>query len=115
LHYYFDKKVKHTQRLIYNDNGLLANAYEKEHYELLKIDAKHNYKQIQIELSATNGVQFQSNIKDINLVLYNLDKVPNKVLFNNKKINYQYDYLTKTCQLKLTWETSNKSKIKIKF
>ncbi|MGB2387136.1 MAG: hypothetical protein ACPH8A_08025, partial [Flavobacteriaceae bacterium] len=115
LHYYFDKKVKHTQRLIYNDNGLLANAYEKGHYELLKIDAKYNYKQIQIELSATNGVQFQSNIKDINLVLYNLDKVPNKVLFNNKKINYQYDYLTKTCQLKLTWETSNKSKIKIKF
>jgi alpha-glucosidase len=115
LHYYFDKKVKHTQRLIYNDNGVLANAYEKEHYELLKIDAKHNPKQIQIEFSASNGVQFQSNIKDINLVLYNLDKVPNKVLFNNKKINYQYDYLTKTCQLKLTWETSNKSKIKIKF
>ena len=115
LHYYFDKKVKHTQRLIYNDNGVLANAYEKGHYELLKIDAKHNPKQIQIEFSASNGVQFQSNIKDINLVLYNLDKVPNKVLFNNKKINYQYDYLTKTCQLKLTWNTSNKSKIKIKF
>ena len=115
LHYFFDKKVKHTERLIYNDNGVLANAYEKEHYELLKIDAKQNSKQIQIEFSATNGVQFQSNIKDINLVLYNLDKVPNKVLFNNKKINYQYDYLTKTCQLKLTWETSNKSKIKIKF
>lgn len=115
LHYYFDKNVQHTQRLIYNDDGLLANAYENGHYELLKVDAKHNPKQIQIEFSATNGVQFQSTIKEINLVLYNLNKVPKKVFFNNKKINYQYDYLTKTCQLNLTWNTSNKSKIKIKF
>ena len=115
LHYYFDKKVNYTQRLIYNDNGVLANAYENGHYELLKVDAKHNPKQIQIEFSATNGVQFQSTIKEINLVLYNLNKVPKKVFFNNKKINYQYDYLTKTCQLNLTWNTSNKSKIKIKF
>ena len=115
LHYYFDKNVQHTQRLIYNDDGVLANAYENGHYELLKVDAKHNPKQIQIEFSATNGVQFQSNIKEINLVLYNLNKVPKKVFFNNKKINYQYDYLTKTCQLNLTWNTSNKSKIIIKF
>ena len=115
LHYYFDKNVQHTQRLIYNDDGVLANAYENGHYELLKVDAKHNPKQIQIEFSATNGVQFQSNIKEINLVLYNLNKVPKKVFFNKKKINYQYDYLTKTCQLNLTWNTSNKSKIKIKF
>ncbi len=115
LHYYFDKNVQHTQRLIYNDDGLLANAYENGHYELLKVDAKHNPKQIQIEFSATNGVQFQSTIKEINLVLYNLNKVPKKVFFNNKKINYQYNYLTKTCQLNLTWNTSNKSKIKIKF
>jgi len=115
LHYYFDKNVKHTQRHIYNDDGVLANAYEKGHYELLKVDAKHNPKQIQIEFSATNGVQFQSTIKEINLVLYNLNKVPKKVFLNNKKINYQYDYLTKTCQLNLTWNTSNKSKIKIKF
>ena len=115
LHYYFDKNVQHTQRLIYNDDGLLANAYENGHYELLKVDAKHNPKQIQIEFSATNGVQFQSTIKEINLVLYNLNKVPKKVFFNKKKINYQYDYLTKTCQLNLTWNTSNKSKIKIKF
>ena len=115
LHYYFDKNVQHTQRLIYNDDGVLANAYENGHYELLKVDAKNNPKQIQIEFSATNGVQFQSTIKEINLVLYNLNKVPKKVFFNNKKINYQYDYLTKTCQLNLTWNTSNKSKIKIKF
>ncbi len=115
LHYYFDKNVQHTQRLIYNDDGVLANAYENGHYELLKVDAKHNPKQIQIEFSATNGVQFQSTIKEINLVLYNLNKVPKKVFFNNKKINYQYNYLTKTCQLNLTWNTSNKSKIKIKF
>ncbi|MGB2387107.1 MAG: TIM-barrel domain-containing protein, partial [Flavobacteriaceae bacterium] len=115
LHYYFDKNVQHTQRLIYNDDGVLANAYENGHYELLKVDAKHNPKQIQIEFSATNGVQFQSTIKEINLVLYNLNKVPKKVFLNNKKINYQYDYLTKTCQLNLTWNTSNKSKIKIKF
>ena len=40
LHYYFDKNVQHTQRLIYNDDGVLANAYENGHYELLKVDAE---------------------------------------------------------------------------
>ena len=36
LHYYDEKKNK-TKRLIYNDDGLLADAYEKGHYELLEV------------------------------------------------------------------------------
>ncbi len=115
LHYYFDQEVKHTLRHIYNDNGLLANAYENGHYELLKVNAKHNSKHIQIDLSATNGAQFQANKKDIELVLYNLNSPPKRVVYNTKKINYQYDHLTKTCRLKLSWKTSNRSTIKIKF
>ena len=37
LHYYFDNNLKNTKRLIYNDDGLLADAYEKGHYELLEV------------------------------------------------------------------------------
>lgn len=115
LHYFFDESVKQTERLIYNDNGVLSNAYEKGYYELLKVNTKHNSNQIQMELSATNGGQFQSNIKEIELILYNLNQIPKKVFFNTKKINYQYNHLTKTCRLKLTWKTSDRSIIKIKF
>ena len=42
LHYYFDQKVNESHRLIYNDNGWLANAYENDQYELLNVTAQHN-------------------------------------------------------------------------
>lgn len=115
LHYYFDQKVKHTKRIIYNDNGLLANAYEKGYYELLKVNAKHNSKKIQIELSTTNGKHFQASSKEIEVVIYNLSKQPKNVFLNTQKINFQYDQLTKTFRMKLNWETSNRSIINIKF
>ena len=115
LHYYFDHEVKHTQRHIYNDNGLLANAYEKGFYEILDIDAKHNSNQILMALSATTGKHFQSKNKEIEVVIYNLIKPPKKVLLNTQKIKFQYDQLSKTFRFKLRWETSDKLKINIKY
>ena len=40
LHYFYDVNVKRTSRSIYNDDGLLSNAYEKGYYELLQINSK---------------------------------------------------------------------------
>ena len=115
LHYYFDQKVKKSQRLIYNDNGLLANAYEKDQYELLKVTAQHNSNRIQMELSATKGMHFNFDKKEIELVVHNMKKAPKKVLIKNDKLNYQYDQLSQTFRMNLSWEPSSKKIINIKF
>ena len=115
LHYYFDQKVKKSQRLIYNDNGLLANAYEKDQYELLKVTAQHNSNRIQMELSATKGMHFNFDKKEIELVVHNMKKAPKKVLIKNHKLNYQYDQLSQTFRMNLSWEPSSKKIINIKF
>ena len=115
LHYYFDQKVKKSQRFIYNDNGLLANAYEKDQYELLKVTAQHNSNRIQMELSATKGMHFNFDKKEIELVVHNMKKAPNKVLTKNDKLNYHYDQLSQTFRMNLSWEPSSKKIINIKF
>ena len=115
LHYYFDQKVKKSQRLIYNDNGLLANAYEKDQYELLKVTAQHNSNRIQMELSATKGMHFNFDKKEIELVVHNMKKAPKKVLIKNDKLNYHYDQLSQTFRMNLSWEPSSKKIINIKF
>ena len=115
LHYYFDQKVKKSQRFIYNDNGLLANAYEKDQYELLKVTAQQNSNRIQMELSATKGMHFNFDKKEIELVVHNMKKAPNKVLTKNDKLNYQYDQLSQTFRMNLSWEPSSKKIINIKF
>ena len=115
LHYYFDQKVKKSQRLIYNDNGLLANAYENDQYELLKVTAQHNSNRIQMELSATKGMHFNFDKKEIELVVHNMKKAPKKVLIKNDKLNYQYDQLSQTFRMNLSWEPSCKKTINIKF
>ena len=115
LHYYFDQKVKKSERLIYNDNGLLANAYENDQYELLKVTAQHNSNRIQMELSATKGMHFNFDKKEIELVVHNMKKAPKKVLIKNDKLNYQYDQLSQTFRMNLSWEPSSKKIINIKF
>ena len=115
LHYYFDQKVKKSERLIYNDNGLLANAYENDQYELLKVTAQHNSNRIQMELSATKGMHFNFDKKEIELVVHNMKKAPNKVLTKNDKLNYHYDQLSQTFRMNLSWEPSSKKIINIKF
>ena len=115
LHYYFDQKVKKSQRLIYNDNGLLANAYENDQYELLKVTAQHNSNRIQMELSATKGMHFNFDKKEIELVVHNMKKAPKKVLIKNDKLNYHYDQLSQTFRMNLSWEPSSKKIISIKF
>ena len=115
LHYYFDQKVKKSERLIYNDNGLLANAYENDQYELLKVTAQHNSNRIQMELSATKGMHFNFDKKEIELVVHNMKKAPKKVLIKNDKLNYHYDQLSQTFRMNLSWEPSSKKIINIKF
>ena len=115
LHYYFDQKVKKSQRLMYNDNGLLANAYENDQYELLKVTAQHNSNRIQMELSATKGMHFNFDKKEIELVVHNMKKAPKKVLIKNDKLNYHYDQLSQTFRMNLSWEPSSKKIINIKF
>ena len=115
LHYYFDQKVKKSQRLIYNDNGLLANAYENDQYELLKVTAQHNSNRIQMELSATKGMHFNFDKKENEIVVHNMKKAPKKVLIKNDKLNYHYDQLSQTFRMNLSWEPSSKKIINIKF
>ncbi|MAH20603.1 MAG: glycosyl hydrolase, partial [Flavobacteriaceae bacterium] len=115
LHYYFDQKVKKSQRLIYNDNGWLANAYENDQYELLKVTSQHNSNRIQMELSATKGMHFNFDKKEIELVVHNMKKAPKKVLIKNDKLNYHYDQLSQTFRMNLSWEPSSKKIINIKF
>ncbi len=110
LHYFFDSK-KDTETFYYNDDGLTANAFEKEQYEILEFEVEYSNTTMEIDFEAETGKNWQTSDKQIDLVIHNIDWVPKKVKVNGKKINYSI----KNNQLKLStnWNTKRELKIKI--
>ena len=114
LHYFYDFNVKGTSRLIYNDDGLLSNAYEKGYYELLQINSKLSSNNISMNLICELGNNQRSCNKNIELFIYNFNKRPKKVILNGKEIHYNYNS-SKTLKINFNWETATISELLIKF
>lgn len=116
LHYYLDPSTTKTQKSIYNDNGLLANAYEKGNYEILKIDGVHEYnKKIQMNFKSENGKGYATNLKTIELIIHNVSSAPKRIRLNKKNINFHFDESLNTLKMNIVWHTSKTLKLNIKF
>lgn len=116
LHYYLDPSATKTQKSIYNDDGLLANAYEKGNYEILKIDGvyEHN-KKIQMSFKSENGEDYATNLKTIELIIHNVSTAPKRIRLNKKNINFQFDESLNSIRTNIVWHTSKTKKLNIKF
>ncbi len=115
LHYYHHESVKESKGKIYNDDGLTNNAFEKGEYEIIKFEFDQEKRCFEFEFEAEIGKNYQTETKQINLIIHNYDKAPIQVKLNRKKVQSTYDSVKKTLTIPVNWNTSDDIELKIKF
>lgn len=115
LHYYHHKTINTSQGQLYNDDGLTPEAFEKGAYELLKFKSIMEDNQLELELNAELGKNYNVSDKQITLVVHNIDTEPKNIKINSKKGNYKWDSQEQTLTIPVQWKTNKKLKLKLKF
>ncbi|MBA6153544.1 glycoside hydrolase family 31 protein [Gelidibacter maritimus] len=115
LHFFYDATVKESEGQLYNDDGLTADAYDKGHYELMAFSSKVSAKEIEIEIKAELGSDFQTQTKSIELVLHNISLKPKSVKISRKKLDFTFNKDQKIITIPLEWNTSKELKLNIKL
>ncbi|MBO3098707.1 glycoside hydrolase family 31 protein [Gelidibacter pelagius] len=115
LHFYYDATVKESKGQLYNDDGLTADAFEKGHFELMAFSSKVSAKEIEIEIKAELGSDFQTQTKSIELVLHNISLKPKSVKISRKKLDFTFNKDQKIITIPLEWNTSKELKLNIKL
>jgi alpha-glucosidase (family GH31 glycosyl hydrolase) len=72
LHYYFDESVAHSTGMIYNDDGVTPDAFEKEEYEAVHFTSKTDAKSLTIKIATVKGRNFTSKNKNISVLVHNI-------------------------------------------
>jgi alpha-glucosidase (family GH31 glycosyl hydrolase) len=94
LDFYFDKMVKESKGMLYNDDGETPQAYEKGKYELLNFESNYKNHKLVIEIETKAGKNYQSLSKDITLKIHNISNKPKKIKGYNYKWNKQTKIVT---------------------
>ena len=111
LHYWFDHFVKESERVVYNDDGLTANAFEKGKYELLEFEVELEKKWLEIDFEAEFGENWNPKEKEIILILHNIKWNPKRIKVSGKrtKIKVEENQLL----IPVKWNPKKEMKIKI--
>jgi oligosaccharide 4-alpha-D-glucosyltransferase len=88
IHYFHDSSIEQSTREVYNDDGLLSSAFEKEQYEILKLEAKSTKKGLKLNFNASIGEKWIPKIKKIKLIIHNTNWQPKKIKVAGKKIKF---------------------------
>lgn len=72
LHYYFDESVAHSTGMIYNDDGVTPDAFEKEEYEAVHFTSKTDAKSLTIKIATVKGRNFTSKNKNVSVLVHNI-------------------------------------------
>jgi len=115
LHYYFDGSVTESKGQLYNDDGLILNAYKEGKYEMLHFQSELQKQILEIELEAETGNSYSTNKKQLELIIHNIKNKPKRIKIDGKKVNVNYSTSIKTISIPLIWNTKYESKIKIKL
>ncbi|NNK83249.1 MAG: DUF5110 domain-containing protein, partial [Flavobacteriaceae bacterium] len=116
LHYYYDKFVDESEREFYNDDGLTNNAIEKEAYEILEFEFEREKRCLEFEFEAVIGKNYQSETKQFNLIIHNLEEETKRLKLSRKRIKeFYYNKETKTLTIPVTWNTSEEVELIIKL
>ncbi|AUC84649.1 glycosyl hydrolase [Polaribacter sp. ALD11] len=85
IHYYFDASAKKSRQKMYNDNGLLSQAFEKGKSEILAFEAEITKRFLNIDFEAESGRYWNSAGKEITLVIHNVNWTPKKIKVDGER------------------------------
>ncbi|WP_282136447.1 TIM-barrel domain-containing protein [Seonamhaeicola maritimus] len=115
VHYYLDAFVGESEQKYYNDDGKTPEALEKGDYEIFEFKSEFKNSRLEIEFEAEIGDRFNTESKNINLIIHNVKKQPKRIRVNGKKALINWNNKTKTMSVPIKWNTSEEIEIKIKL
>ncbi len=115
IHYFFDPSIQDSEREFYNDDGTTLNAFEKGLYEILEFESEFEDAELEIEMQAEIGKDFNAQDKTILLVIHNVTRLPKQIKEGRKKVKGDYNSKKKTLSIPINWNTSEEKSIKIKL
>ena len=113
LHYYYDVSVKESKREFYNDDGLTANAFEKEEYEILEFESELTKRCLEFDFESEFGKEWNSSEKEIKLIIHNISWNPRKIKVDGKRVRVSSENNTVTIPLK--WNPRKELKVQIRL
>jgi alpha-glucosidase (family GH31 glycosyl hydrolase) len=111
LHYFFDESVAHSNGMVYNDDGVTPNAFEKEQYEAIHFASKTDAKSLTIKIATVSGRNFTSKSKDVSVLIHN---VKAKRIFVNGQ-EQVYKTFAEPLQINVNVSKGPLSEIKIEY
>lgn len=114
LHYYFDEQNDETSIALYNDNGTLRNAYQKNQFEILNFTVKKVGRKLFFRMDSDQGVVYQSKPKKISWVIHNLPHSP--LLFSHYKVNKNVDKSkSQALRIEVQWDPKTTKNMEIQW
>ena len=115
VNYYFDDEVQWSSAHVYNDNGLLSEAYQKGAFEQMVFAAENQGEEIVLNLDNELGHNYKSGNKEITWVIYNLTQQPKSLKIADKTYPINWKKKSKVLKIKTKWNTSDSKSIRIQF
>jgi alpha-glucosidase (family GH31 glycosyl hydrolase) len=89
LHYYFDESVAHSTGMLYNDDGMTPNAFEKEQYEAVHFSSNTSDKSLIIKIATVSGRNYTSKNKNVSVFIHNISNKAKRIFVNGKEQVYK--------------------------
>ncbi len=113
VHFYYDEKTSKSEYLLFYDDGISTNKSSENH-----INFKSNIEKNELEIKIQQ-LDFCLGSNEITLIFHNIDNLPKKVTYNDKKsTNYIYDRNKKELRISLDLSSSSRiqnAEIELKF
>lgn len=111
LHYWFDASVKKSERTMYNDDGLTANAFKKGKYELLEFEVELEKRYIEIDFESEFGQNWNPQEKNVELILHNINWKPRRIKADGKSMRISPE--NNQLKIPVKWNPRKELKIKV--
>jgi len=114
IHFYYDTSYTESENIVYNDDGMTPNAFEKGNYEIIEFESEVKHAKLNFEFDIETGANFNSKTKKIQLIIHNLKSPPKKVRKGYKRIDYTWNTSDNTLRIPIEL-TTKEYKITLKL
>ncbi len=116
VHYYFDKKIKESNYVLYDDDGKNPDALQKNLFELITFTSNYQNKQLKITIDSNNGVfEGKPEKRNIDFLIHNIQKAPKWVKISGRKSKkFKWNENSKILNISFIWK-GDYNELEIKF
>lgn len=120
LHYYHDATITHSQGMLYEDDGLTANAFDQGKYRLYQFsstygDDSRRAPHLQIRIQQQQAKTKSASPKYITLYLHNMPSAPKQVMQDAESLVFDWNSTSKILTTQLRGNSKSSNLIRVKW